>query len=226
MLALATADTAVAAPGDLDPAAGAVAAPAGPRAAGRGAWLSLGLLAGSMLSDPRLADYQWDTSPRPAWGAQALLGRGRLAAGARLWRTRTSQRLDLPGVAVEPTVGLTSFELVGMGRLAGLGGGELLLTAGVGRLHLAYDPDQISIPTPGLGPPIVVPFAAVDAWTGGGGLAFRRPLGPRWRLGLGVDREFFKLDTARRSGAAVVYQRESLGDWSARLELARMFHRH
>jgi hypothetical protein len=191
-----------------------------------GAWLSLGLLAGSVLSDPRLANYQWDTSPRPAWGAQALLGRGGLAAGARLWRTQTTQRIDLPGATVEPTVGLTSLELVGMGRLAAIAGAEILLTADVGRLHLGFDPDQISIPTSGPGSPIVVPFAPVNEWTGGAGLAFRRRLGPGWSLGLGVDREFFGLDTAHRSGAAVVYQRESLGDWSARLELARIFHRH
>lgn len=226
LLALAAARAAAAAPDDAGPFAGAAAGSAGTRPAGGGAWLSLGLLTGSTRSDPRLADYQWDVSLRPAWGAQALVGRGRLAAGVRLWRLQTTQRIDLPGATVSPQVGLTSVELVGLGRLGAIGGTELLLTAGVGRRHLGYDPDQITIPVSRPGIPIVVPLSAVDEWTGGGGLAVRRGLGPRWSLGLGVDLEFFGLDTAHRSGAAVVYGRESLGEWSARLEIARRFHRH
>jgi len=184
--------------------------------------LACGLLAGLALSDPRLADLQWDVSPHPAWGAQVLLGRGHLAAGARLWRTQTTQRIDLPGLSVEPAVGLTSVELVGLGRLASFAGMELLLSGSAGRLHLAYDPDQITIPPSGP----QVSFAPVNEWIGGAGLALRRPLGSRWSLGLGVEGRFFGLDTAHRSGPTIVYQRETLGDWSARLELARLFVRH
>jgi len=201
-------------------AVSALAAPAGARE--RGVSLACGLLAGLALSDPRLADLQWDVAPHPAWGAQVLLGRGRLAAGARLWRTQTTQRIDLPGLSVEPAVGLASVELVGMGRLASFAGTELLLSGSAGRLHLAYDPDQITIPPSGP----QVAFAPVNEWIGGGGLALRRPLGSCWSLGLGVEGRFFGLDTAHRSGPAIVYQRETLGDWSARLELARLFLRH
>ena len=212
---------------DAAPSVGAAAgeSPAPPPARAE-TWFSLGLLAGSMQADPRLADYQWDTSLRPAWGAQALVGRGPLALGARVWSAGTTQRIDLPGATASPRVGLTSLELVGMGRLATLGSGEILLTGCLGGLHLAYDPDQITIPVPGPGIPIVAQFAPIDAWTGGGGVAARRAFGPRWSLGVGVEHEFFGLDAAHRSGGAIVYGRESLGDWSARVEVARQFHRH
>jgi opacity protein-like surface antigen len=220
LLALAIGSGAAAAD-DAAPVAGPMEAPAAASPARGTAWLSVGLLAGGMLADSRLADYQWDTSPRPAWGAQALAGRGPLACGARLWSAQTTQRIDLPGSSVEPRVRLTSVELVGMGRVATLGSSEILISGDVGRLHLGYDPDQITLPGPGI--PIIVQFSAVDEWTGGGGVGVRRGFGPRWSLALGVEHDFFGLDTAHRSGAAVVYGRESLGDWSAHLEVARRF---
>ena len=225
LLVLLAANAASAAPDGAQPLADGVAVPVAVRAAGGGLWWSVGLLAGSTLSDPKLSDYQWDTSPRPAWGAQVLMGGGRLAAGGRLWRTQTTQRVDVPGATVVPRVGLTSAEFVGLGRLGAIGGTEVLLTGAVGWLHLGYAPEQMTIPVSGPGIPIIVQFSPVDMWTGGGGLAARRALGPHWSLGLGVDHEFFALDTAHRSGAGIVYGRESLGDWSARLEIARRFHR-
>ncbi len=37
-------------------------------------WVTVAWLTGSTQLDPQLADYQWDTSPRLSWGAQASLG--------------------------------------------------------------------------------------------------------------------------------------------------------
>ena len=56
---------------------GAFAHPPSVAAAARAvpAWWSMGVLAGSMRPDGDFADYQWRTSPRAAWGVQALAGR-------------------------------------------------------------------------------------------------------------------------------------------------------
>lgn len=200
---------------------GAAPAAAAERDAG---WsCSLGLLAGSALPDARLGDFQWDVAPRAAWGGQVLLERGRFATGARLWRSSTTQTMDLPSGPVAPRVGLTRLELTGQGRVLALGSTALLVTAAAGWLHLGYAPDHITIPPSGSGAPIVVSLRAVDEWIGGAGVALRRPWGGRWSTSLGVDREFFGLDAAHRSGSAIVYGRESLGEWSARLEVARQF---
>jgi len=181
--------------------------------------LTLGVLGGSSLPDSRLSDYQWNTGARVAWGAQARLERGRYATGARLWCSSTTQTMDLPSGPVSPRVGLTRLEWVGGGRVIAFGGAELHLIGSAGWLHLAYHPDQVDI-TPGPG---TVRLAPVDEWIGGAGVALRRPLGVRWSLGLEVEREFFGLDAAHRSGSAIVYSRESLGEWGARLELAKRF---
>ena len=50
----------------------ATAAAADP--AGDGMWMSLGGLAGTTRPDGKLSDYQWDTGPKLAWGAEALPG--------------------------------------------------------------------------------------------------------------------------------------------------------
>jgi hypothetical protein len=192
---------------------------AAPAAAGGGLGVTLGALGGTSLPDPRLGDYQWNTSARAAWGAQALLERGRFATGARLWCSSTTQTMDLPSGPITPRVGLTRLELVGASRVLAFGGAELHLIGSAGWLHLAYHPDQVDI-TPGPGS---VRLAPVDEWIGGAGVALRRPLGERWSLGLEVEREFFGLDAAHRSGSAIVYSRESLGEWGARLELAKRF---
>jgi hypothetical protein len=221
VLALASLPRAAAA--DDAPPLASAAAPSDPAPARGPAWFALGLLAGGTLPDSKLADYQWNTSARPSWGAEALAGRGPLSLGARLWSTQTTQQIDLPGASVEPQVRLTRVELVGMGRVATLAGTGLLLSGDLGRLHIGYHPDQVTIPVAGPGVPIVAQFSAIDEWTGGGGVAIQRGLGARWILGLGVEHDFFGLDTAHRSGAAVVYGRESLGDWSAHLEVVRRF---
>ena len=190
-----------------------------------GIWISVGLLAGPARMDARLADYQWDASPRAAWGAQTMAGRGRIAAGLRLWRTRATQRLGLSGIP-DPTIHATSVECLGQALLATTWDTRIVVTGSVGRLHLGYDPARITIPSPGPGGPVEVRLASVDEWIAGGGVGFRRPLAPRWTVGLDVERRLFGLDVAHRSGAVIVNARESFGDWSAHLELARILTRH
>jgi hypothetical protein len=210
-------------PAGADPASPTppAATPAEARSSG---WISLGVLTGSTKPDGTLADYQWDTNPRAAWGAQALAGRGRFATGLRFWRTQTTQDIGLPGATSGPSVRWTSLELVGEGRLATLRGVHVLAMAGAGRMHLDYDPDQITF-DPGTGTPVVVDFRPVDEWIFGGGVSMKRPLGGRWTLGLELDRRVFGLEAAHRKGGVIVIGRESFGDWSARLELARLYGR-
>jgi hypothetical protein len=199
-------------------ATGLAATPAAVHAAGP--WFSLGVLAGTTRPDGDLADYQLNTTPHGAWGAQALAGAGRCAGGVRVWTTRTTQEIGIPGAPAGPAVGLTSWEVVGQGRVASVWGNHVALAASVGLLHMAYDPDQLAF-DPGTGTPIVVNFAPVNEWIVGGGLALERSFTPSWGLGLQIDHRVFGLDTAHRNGSEIEYSRETFGDWSARLQLAR-----
>jgi hypothetical protein len=187
-----------------------------------GPWFSVGLLTGSTQFDAGLADYQWDTTPRLGWGVKAVVGRGRLDAGIRVWRTSSMQSIGDLGES--PVVHATSWEVIGEGRVAEVLGTEVLVTAGAGRLHLGYAPDRITILPPGSGP-IEVDLAPVGSWSGAGGLALRREVAARWAVGLGVDARVWAIDTAHRAGSEIVYARESFGDWSARCELAWLFRR-
>lgn len=189
-----------------------------PAGASERAWISVGLITGSTQFDAELADYQWDTTPRPGWGVQGLAGRGRLALGLRAWRTSSTQSIGDLGAA--PKVHATSVELVGEGRLAEVLGTQVLATIAGGRLRLGYDPDRVTIQPPAPAGAIEVDLAPVGAWIGGGGLALRRAVAPAWSVGLGVDARVFAIETAHRAGDAIVFARESFGDWSARFELA------
>jgi hypothetical protein len=194
----------------LAPAAGAA-----PR------WASVSLLAGTTAFDGRLTDYQWDVVPRAAWGAQALAGLGPVGAGVRVWRSGATQRLNLDGVG-DPHVSATQLELVGRARLLRTWGTDVHATAAGGRLFLGWSPGEVSVPVSG-GEPVIVSFAPVHEWTGAGGLALEHAVAGPWRAGVQVERRWFGLDTAHRAGSEIVRQRESFGEWSARLELARMF---
>lgn len=183
----------------------------------RGRWLSLSGLMGSAQPDPGLADYQWDTTPRLAWGLKAMAGRGGYAAGLRLWRTRATQTLG--SVAeTDPVVVGTSLELVGSARLASVWGTDVLASGAGGWLRLAYRPDEQTIDTGGGG--TVVRFAPIDEWIGGVGLGVRRPVTGPWALGVDLEHRRFALDTAYRSGSGIVTSRPTFGEWSARLEVA------
>jgi hypothetical protein len=191
-------------------------------AAPAGTWLAAGVLTGSTIPDARLADYQWQVTPGFAYGAQARAGRGAWSAGLRWWSAETTQNLDVPGTP-SPAVQWSSLEAVGRGRLVSLAGQSLSATASTGWLHLGYRPDHVTLQIPGN--PVEVTFDPVDTWILGAGLALERPIHREWSVGLEVDRRFFALDTAHRNGNAIEIARESFGDWSARLEVARLWSR-
>ena len=184
--------------------------------------LSIGVLGGSSKPDAGLADYQWETLPRAAWGAQALAGRGGFEAGMRLWRSATTQRHALPAGDEVSTVHWTSVEALGRMRLASLWGVDVLGSMSAGWLRLSYAPERMTIDAGG-GVPVEVVFAPIDEWIAGAGMAFTRPLAGGWSAGLEVDRRAFRMDTAHRNGGTIEYRRDTFGDWSARFEIARRF---
>jgi hypothetical protein len=193
-------------------------------AGARPTWFSLGLLTGSTQADGALADYQWVTTRRAAWGAEALIGRGRFATGLRAWRAQTVQRIGGTTSSGDPSVRWTSLSLVGEARVATLWGNQIRGLASGGRVHLGYRPDQVMVDV-GAGSPIVVDLKPIDEWIAGGGVGVRRTVGERWSFGLEVERRIFGLDTAHRNGTEIEVGRQSFGDWSARLELARLYRR-
>lgn len=187
-----------------------------------GLTFALGLMTGSTLPDARLSNYQWDTRPQMAWGAQALVGSGRFSGGLRVWTTATTQNLGLPE---QPTaqVRATSFDLVGRGVVARGMGFDLLALGSIGRMHLGYEPGHV---TTHLGDvTTVVTLAPIHEWAGGGGFAVEHRLLGAWSVGAAVERRLFGLDTAHSIGGTVVEGRESFGDWTARVEIARIFAR-
>lgn len=203
-------------------AAACLATPAPARAEAGAPWrVSVGMLGGSSKPDAGLADYQWETLPRAAWGAQALAGRGALSGGLRLWRSATTQRHALPAGDALSTVHWTSVEAVGRARLATVWGVGVHGSVSSGWLRLSYAPERMTIDAGGT--PVEVVFAPIDAWIAGAGMAFTRPLAAGWTAGLEIDRRAFRMDTAHRSGGSIEYHRDTFGDWSARVEIARGF---
>lgn len=207
--------------GRLTVALAVAAATAGPPAAARaeaaGRWLSIGALTGTVRPDPAFADYHWDVSPAPAWGAQARLGWRALSAGVRTWRAGTTQSLGVDGT-VDPRVTTAAWEATAAGRIAHLGRSELLAVGGVGRLHAGYNPDRVEVPA--AGGAVAVEFEAIEEWTATAGVGLRRPLGGPWAATLEVDHRWYGMDTAHRAGGEIVTGRRGFGDWSARVELA------
>lgn len=189
-----------------------------------GPWASIGVLSGATLMDPSLADYQWDTRFHGAYGAEARVGMGRWAGGARIWRTQTTQAVEAPGVTADPIVRATSLELVAHIQLFELHGMRVAGLASGGRRHLGFSPDELSVDTGG-GNVTRVRLAPVDEWIAGGGLSLEHTFGAQWDLGLQVDHGVFGLDTAHRVGAGIETGRESFGEWNARFALAKRFQR-
>ena len=185
-------------------------------------WLSLGLLAGTTQIDQRLADYQWDTTLRPAWGAEALAGTHRLAVGARIWRTESQQTLD-PTTGDDARVGASTAELVGRVRLSDWLGFGLWSDASGGWMRLSYNPDQMTIDAGGT--PVTVQLAPIDTWTAGLSLALERSLPGGWNAGLEAGHRWYELEAVHRNGSTIESRSERFGDWTARLALARRWGR-
>ena len=180
--------------------------------------LALGLLSGATFLDGRFADYQWNVDPRASLGVSAVAEAGRFSAGLRVTQSRTTQTIGIPDPGSSAAVHATSFELVGGARVARLAGFALAATASGGRIHLGWSPDHVDATVGGT--PVSVDFTSVDRWIGGGGLAVTRRLPGPWRAGLVVDRRFFTMDTAHRSGNSIVTGPRAFGDWNARVELS------
>lgn len=185
-----------------------------------GLTFALGILSGSTLPDARLSDYQWDTRPQMTWGAQALVGNDRFSGGFRISTTGTTQNIGLPELP-SAHVRANSFDLVGRGVVARGLGFDVLALASVGRMHLRYQPDHVVTDVGGV--PTTVTFAPISEWSGGGGFGIEHRVAGAWAVGAAVERRLFGLDTAHRSGGSVVEGRESFGDWTARVEIARIF---
>ena len=188
-------------------------------------WFSFGFQTGFVKPDASFADYQWDTRPQVTWGAEALAGEGRWALGARFLRSSNTQEIDATATAPTTTVRMTSLELVGKGRVVSVLGTDVFGMASVGRVHLGYSPDQVTIDPTGLGITVDVEFEPVNEWIVGGGMAIRRDLASAWAAGLEIDHRVFSLETAHRNGNSIEFGRESFGDWSARLGLAWQYGR-
>ena len=181
-------------------------------------WWGLSFLAGSAQPDGGMADYQWDVRPHAAFGAELLAGRGPWAAGVRFGAGGTTQALGLAGVA-DARVNLTRVELVTRARFARVWNVGLLATASAGRLGLSYRPDRVTVDAGGT--PIEVALAPIHTPVVGGGIGFEGPLTAGWGWGAGLERRWFALDTAHRSGSNVVLTRETFGDWDAHVLLSR-----
>ena len=194
--------------------------PAARAAAATSWWLEAGPAAGGLSLDDDLADYRWETGTLPVWGAQALVGRGGLAGGLCVWRTSTTQGTGLPDGAGAPTVMLTNLAAVGRVRLVSPLGIEMWATGQIGRVHLAWSPEQLVI-DPGTGAaPVTITYQALDEWNPGLGVELRRQLGSGTTVALQVERTAFALDTAHRRGDGIDESRDRFVNWSARLQLA------
>jgi hypothetical protein len=199
--------------------------PASPGSAGTpsASWLGVGPYGGALFLDPHLSDYRWDVSPQAVWGIQGMVRRDRFGIGVRAWRSGTTQSTGILGASETPEVSLTGFELVAEPRLASCWGTHLFALASGGLLHIGYSPDRLVIDDLGGGAPLEVELEPIDEWQAGLGLALRRALPGRATLGVAVERSMLRLDTAHRAGDEVVYDRETFGNWTVRLELSQWF---
>ena len=182
--------------------------------------LAIGPVAGAVMFDRSLDNYRWDIGPTLQTGLQATLYRGRFGAGVRLLRAQTTQASGIPGEAQVPHVNATGLDIVGELRVVRYRGAELWGSAHAGRLHLGYDPDQLTFDTGGVGGPVTVAYDPISEWELGLGLEVRGELTRHMALSLQAEQSSFALDTAYRSGAAIVQTRERFYNWSLRLQVA------
>jgi hypothetical protein len=187
--------------------------------------VAIGPIGGSLYLDPHLADYRWDTRGQGLWGVAGVTKLGPFGTGLRVWRATTTQSSGIPGETVVPQVKLTVTEATGEYRVAQIRGLRLLTSASAGLLHVGYAPDQLELATSGPGGSVTVPFDPLTEWIVGGGVTLRHSLFRGFDLGFGVERSWFRLDTAHRVGDEIVNDRETFGNWSARFELSHRIFR-
>jgi hypothetical protein len=169
--------------------------------------------------DEDLDHYAWDVGPRPALGLVARVASGPWGAGLRLreWTTEQStgsgadSDVRVQGIAVEAT---------GRFQATAVAGARILASGGAGRLFVGYEPDHITLNLAPGAAPVTVAFAPIETWLFSLGVGVERPLGDHIVLGAELERDFFSLDTAHRSGSVIVNERESFGATNLRLTLA------
>ena len=96
--------------------------------------------------------------------------------------------------------------------------------ASVGRLHMSYEPDQLTFDVGGITEPITVDYTPISEWDFGYGLELRTVLMNQLAIALQAERSTFALDTAHRRGDEIVESRERFYSWSLRLQLAWLLH--
>jgi hypothetical protein len=186
-----------------------------------GTRLEVGVVIGGIALDPHLQDYRWDTAPSLQSGAHATVLRGRFGAGARLWRSSTTQASGIPGEEQAPRVNMTGLEMTGQVRALAVRGVELWGSAHGGRLFLGYDPESLTFDVGGQ--PVTVSYQPVAEWEYGVGAALRGELGPHMALALQADLTSFSLDTAHRRGDEIVEARERFSTWDLRAQVSWVF---
>lgn len=191
-------------------------------AAGPATRMEVGIVAGGIALDPHLEDYRWDTGPAWQSGAQTTLLRGRFGAGARVWRSGTTQATGIPGEDQAPRVTMTGVELTGQIRALSVRGIELWGSLHGGRLFLGYDPDSFTFDVGGVGP-VTVAYEPITEWDYGVGAAIRGELGAHMALALQADLTSFSLDTAHRRGDEIVETRERFSTWNLRAQASWVF---
>jgi hypothetical protein len=194
----------------------------GPGAAAAAPWVSFGVQAGSTRPDPDLSRYNWDVDGRLNWGAAALAGTGRVGAGLRLSRWQTRQGTGVPGADAGPVVHLTDLQLLVKARALSVERLDLFGTAGIGRYHMSYRPDRMTVDAGGGSEPVTVTFDSVGDWSVAVGLGAEHPIVRGLVAGAEIERSLFFLDTAHRSGSEIVASRDSFSNWNLRLSLSWM----
>lgn len=183
------------------------------------ATLAVGLSGGVTRADAARGTWRWDLAPHAAWGAQATLGVGRVAWGARVERVGARQSLGLPAPA-PATLAVRGDVVEAIARLdvARFAGVVAVASVAAGRTRWSWSPGVVAVDT-GTGS-VDVAFTPVSApgWALGGGLTL--PL-PGWTLGAFAERRFTRMDSAHRAGEGVALDTETFGDWNARFELSR-----
>jgi hypothetical protein len=185
-------------------------------------WFGFGVLAGSTRPDPALADYNWDVGGRASWSLTALAGAGRAGVGLRLSHWRTRQGTGIPGAGDGPVAGMTDVQLLVKARAFSVENLDVFTTAGIGRYHLAYSPDRMTVDPGGGLAPVTVAFDAVNDWSCSLGAGLEYPVVRGLVAGAEITRSVFMLDTAHRSGSEIVTSREAFGNWNLRLSLSWM----
>jgi hypothetical protein len=183
--------------------------------------MEIGVVVGGIALDPHLEDYRWDTAPALQSGAHATVLRGRFGAGARVWRSSTTQASGIPGEDTAPQVGMTGVEVTGQVRAGSVRGIELWGSLHGGRLFLGYDPESLTFDVGGS--PVTVVYEPIAEWDYGLGAALRGELGSHMALALQADLTSFSLDTAHRRGDEIVESRERFSTWNLRAQVSWVF---